>query len=83
MQYLFQIARSVRSLVFGSQPDSVLLKHRPSSQFLAGDEGWTTDPAAACRLSSQEAEIFLARYACEPEAWLVLAPPDADDQAAA
>jgi len=83
MQYLVQIARSVRSLLFGSGTGPVLLEHRPSRQFLAEGEGSTTDPAAARRLSSEQAETFLARYACEPDAWLVLSAPDVDDQAAA
>ena len=83
MQYLVQIARSVRSLLLGSQSDPVLLKHEPTQQFLGVDTGWTSHPELARRLSSEQAETFLARYACEPDAWLVLSAPQVDDQAAA
>jgi hypothetical protein len=74
MDYLIQIARSFCSLVLGLQSDPMLLKHEPTQRFLAEDMGSTSDPELAFRLSSREAEAFLARYACEPDAWLIVAP---------
>ena len=83
MDHLIQIARSLRSLLLGSQTESVVLKHDPTQLFLAGDAGVTLDPAGASRLSSEQAQEFLARYACEPDAWLVLVAPVTEGQAAA
>ena len=70
MDYLYRIARSVLRLLGGAE--DVVLVHGPTDRFFASSGESTADPALAHRFESTEAEAFVARYACDPEAWVIV-----------
>lgn len=50
-----------------------VLRHRSSERYLGPDGQWTDDAAAATRLASGPARLWLSRFACEAGAFELVA----------